>query len=255
MKMYIMKITALMVLSLNAQATLWQYKVSGHLDRVDFNVTNHLTGYTVNWEQAEDLLGSAYELSFILDDSVTPTFSTNSIYPAISDPVVKLNDRVVFRGDFDRQGVLEGEPNRAHTWTMFLFPPALQEVPLIPDPIAVEVKSPFGDTTMTELNLSSLNLFLVDKDKALYSNTPPELVAPDGDEFERKQFSLVWSREEDIVIPGDPGRDDLAVSYSIKGEVDTFSKTLVPIPGAVWLFVPAILGLLAMRLEFKVEIL
>lgn len=74
------------------------------------------------------------------------------------------------------------------------------------------------------LTLDFLELSLLDMDEALYSTSPPELIAFNGTEFEVAELNLTWL--------GDNGVYD----YAVFGEVTSITVSAVPLPGALWLF-------------------
>ena len=84
------------------------------------------------------------------------------------------------------------------------------------------------------LTLDSLEFSLLDTDEALYSTSPPELVAFNGTEFEITEVNLTWL--------GDSGVYD----YIVFGEVNSITVSAVPLPGALWLFGSGLFAFISM---------
>lgn len=173
-----------------------------------------------------------FTLSFDLDGSVPRTSgtSTSSAFQSAVSNITLNVDGVGWwsEGTSDVYEYINsyGGSVQNHQWSIFA-----DEFDAIVNPDIGSLDLMDGDTGdyLESLSLYSLNLFLLDTDAALFASTPPGLVVFDGSEFEFFDIELTWGSG--------------SYNYTLAGNITDISVSAVPLPGAVWLFGSALLGL------------
>ncbi len=166
----------------------------------------------------------SFTLSFDLDDSIsgTPAGSNGSSFlSAISNLDLMIDGMPFFSNssvDLD-----EFDNGSNHQWSIFNFGGNFMTGASL-----LDVEDDLGDI-VDSLDIGSMDLFLLDTDATLFSQSPPELAVINGGEFEFAEIELNWFG----------GTYD----YNVIGTIDTITASAVPVPGAFWLFGSALLGL------------
>lgn len=187
--------------------------------------------------------GSDFTLSFILDDSATSDYSTSNlaIYPGAIHNLSLIAQTEVSYGPGITGYVLEtvwqqanadalmAENSNNHQWSIFSY----YDASVSSDFSSVDVEDdslPWGGWLDT-LELDRLDLTLLDLDQTLFTQTPPELTAFNGNEFEYQVVEIQWKGTQGLY------------NYLLGGDISSITITPVPVPAAAWLFGSGLLGM------------
>ena len=176
----------------------------------------------------------SFSLSFDLDNSVAGTAAGSNgsnFAAAISNLVLTVDGSTFYTSSSEDLDEFDNGSN--HQWSVFGFAGTFSTSVEFVD---IEDSNGIG---VDSLQLASMDLILLDLDAALFSQSPPELVAITGNEFEIADIDLTWS-------------GGATYDYGVTGTINTITTSAVPLPGSIWLFGSALLGLSGIAKRKKV---
>jgi len=168
--------------------------------------------------------GTDFTLTFDLDDTIpgAPLGSNGSKFSSAVSNLELMFDSGTYIG-WDNYGTTDdvfafNNAGSSDQWSIFSTPYYSTDIDNL------SIYDVDNNDYPESLTLDFLELTLLDTDEALYSTSPPELVAFNGTEFEITEMNLTWL--------GDNGVYD----YTVFGEVNSITVSAVPLPSALWLF-------------------
>jgi hypothetical protein len=225
------------VYTVPGEAAITSYQLQGLIgsDNVLDGGTNDIASEAEFVVNNPVLATTSFSLNFVLDDSIVgaPAGVAGSIFAsAVSSLELIIGGTTYWSSSAaDVSEFINGiAPNPVnHQWSIFETNGAQAGVEFIDlqDSLA-------GFDLVENMQLGSLNVFLIDSGGALFGSNPPELVAFDGSEFEDSTFELRWLGEFNDY------------DYRVIGNIDNIIVTTVPVPTAILFFASSLLGLSGM---------
>lgn len=242
--------------STSAQAELFNYTLTGTLDNAffasdisssdDFGEVD-LLGSTGSL--GDNLFDRAFVLTFTLDDSlpISNDFGSSAIYNNAITDVSLTVEGAATASSATNSAFMADSISSQQQWSFQRA--GTDTAPTLDENLGIDFFGPVPEGDNVFVDFTGIDVFLIDKDSGLFSNTPPELVAFNSDDFDDSGdftiFQLTWDAGFDIIDPDTGSSDFLSLEITLDGTIESIvgGSAAVPLPATVWLFCSGLLGI------------